>query len=429
MGGLSKAKSGSYRKQLICWDGVRREVQLGKNKKNAQTVANYIDRMNQSLKFNLTFEADIQSWLANCSDTIKNKLKKLNLLPDSQDIPTTVGGFTEFYIDDKNPKAATRRKLKNARDKLVDKFGADRLMSRVNKGDAASFYNHLKKKGFSEAHINRTIGHAKQFFLAAVDYEIITKDPFKKLSASVSANANRKFYVTPELSSCILEACPNLEWRLRFVFMRWLGLRCPSEMNSLKWEDVEWGGSKIAIHDSKRQHHGFEKSLRYPAILPEVRLYLEEAFEQAEEGSVRILRNTSHKNYRKAFLKILKNAGVTPWPNLFNNLRKSAVTDAAAWHPSHVVNEWFGHSEIISNEFYRQVTEEDYRLATERGPAIPQKLPQQASVKREEERREEKNSFEVPLKSQQKAQQAVARRTVRKNKMGDEGLEPPTLSV
>ena len=128
-------------------------------------------------------------------------------------------------------------------------------------------------------------------------------------------------------------------------------------------------------------------------------------------------------------MKILNNAGVAPWSNLFNNMRKSAVTDAAKWLPSHIVNAWFGHSEVISIEFYRQVTEEDYKTAVGRESAIPQNFTQQASIEGKE-RREEKNSkIEIPLKTQDDAFQAVNPRTVRKNKMGDEGLEPPTLSV
>ena len=377
--GLSKTKSGTYRKQLSCWDGKRREVRLGKNKKKAETLSNRMDQMNQSLRFNQPFDAELQSWLSGAPEEVKSKLRSLNLLPDSQDVPATVGGFTQFYIEEKKPNPASKRKLENAREKLIEKFGSDRLLSSISRGDAASFLSFLTKElKLSENHARRTVGYAKEFFTAAVDYRVISEEPFRKLSARVKANASRKKYIDVETSRLILEACPDAEWRLRFAMMRWLGLRCPSELNELRWEDVDWSGNRIRIRDKKRG------TFRTPAIFPEILPYLEDAFELASPGAVYVLRRAANKNYREKFLKILDRAGIEPWPALFHNLRASAVTDAAGCLPSHVVNKWFGHCEAISQEFYRQLREDDYELVQSRTSAldtVPQKVTQQTSEK------------------------------------------------
>ena len=141
-------------------------------------------------------------------------------------------------------------------------------------------------------------------------------------------------------------------------------------MSSLRWQDVNIEQNVILIHDSKRKHHGEDKATRLPSIMPEVLPYLEQVFEEADDGAEFVLPQVSHKNLRKGFLKILKNAGIQPWPKLFQNLRASAITDACEWLPSHVVNEWFGNSEAISNEHYRQTTELHYERANARASAL-----------------------------------------------------------
>jgi len=129
-----------------------------------------------------------------------------------------------------------------------------------------------------------------------------------------------------------------------------------------------------------------ERSVRFgpfagpdSAIMPEVLPLLEQQFELAGDGAEFVLPRLANKNYRKFFRKYLERAGIEIWPALFNNLRKSAVTDAHDWLPPHVCDSWFGHSETIFKEHYAQVTEEHFKLVRQRHSKIPQFTPQQAS--------------------------------------------------
>ena len=47
---------------------------------------------------------------------------------------------------------------------------------------------------------------------------------------------------------------------------------------------------------------------------------------------------------------------MTLWPQLLINFRRSAVTEACDYLPSHVVAAYFGHSEAISYANYRMTT-------------------------------------------------------------------------
>jgi hypothetical protein len=65
-------------------------------------------------------------------------------------------------------------------------------------------------------------------------------------------------------------------------------------------------------------------------------------------------------NLRTQFERILKRAGVTPWPQLFHNLRSSRKTELAEQFPSHVVCNWLGNSEDIARKHYLQTTDDHF---------------------------------------------------------------------
>ena len=112
-------------------------------------------------------------------------------------------------------------------------------------------------------------------------------------------------------------------------------MRCPSEVLSLRWQDVDWERGRIAVQSPKGERHG--KAVRSLPLFPEVRPYLEEAFSLATPGTVYVIhhnRKPEEKrvdgrscNYRTRFEKIVRRAGLTPWPRIFHNLRASRETE------------------------------------------------------------------------------------------------------
>ncbi len=62
--------------------------------------------------------------------------------------------------------------------------------------------------------------------------------------------------------------------------------------------------------------------------------------------------------------KIVKRAGLTPWPKLFHNLRASRQTELTQQgFAEHVVCEWLGNSQAVAREHYLRVTEADFEAA------------------------------------------------------------------
>ena len=149
---------------------------------------------------------------------------------------------------------------------------------------------------------------------------------------------DRERFVTREETDRLLAACPNIDWRVIVGLCRFGGLRCPSEVLTLEWADVDWEHGRFRVHSPKTEHHPGKASRVIP-LFPELRAILEEAWEAAPEGAVYVVGNDAYRkaadtpggwrncNLRTQFGRILKRAGLEPWPRLFHALRASRETE------------------------------------------------------------------------------------------------------
>ena len=126
----------------------------------------------------------------------------------------------------------------------------------------------------------------------------------------------------------------------------------------------------MTVHSPKTEHHpGGE--LRIVPIFPELRPYLEECFDLAEPGTEYVItryRNVN-ANLRRQLLRIIKRAGLKPWPKLFQNLRRTRQTELEESFPSHVVCNRIGNSEAVAKKHYLQVTDEHFKKRAVSGAA------------------------------------------------------------
>ena len=142
------------------------------------------------------------------------------------------------------------------------------------------------------------------------------------------------------------------------------GLRCPSELLLLTWQDVDWERSRIRVHSPKTEHHEGKESRIVP-LFPELVPYLREVFEQAEPGSEYVVTRyrSMNCNLRTQLQRIIAKAGLESWPKLFQNLRSTRETELAEHWPEHVVCAWICNSKKVAREHYLQVTDEHFRRA------------------------------------------------------------------
>jgi integrase len=277
-----------------------------------------------------------------------------------------LGEFLESYIAGRTDvKPRTRINLEAAQRRLLEYFGADRPLAEITAADATDWEIRLKAR-HARGTIGRTIKRAKQFFQAAIDGERIGKNPFAKIKPPSQVNEAGKFFVTLEAASKVLAACPDAEWRLLFALSRFGSLRCPSEHLALTWPDVDWERDRFRVVSSKKEHlEG--GGVRWVPIFPELRPYLEEAFELTPEGSAYVIRRyrDSNANLRTQLNRIIRRAGLEPWPKLFQNLRATRETEMTEAYPLYVVCAWIGNTAVIAQKHYLQVTDDYFTLAAQ----------------------------------------------------------------
>jgi hypothetical protein len=161
------------------------------------------------------------------------------------------------------------------------------------------------------------------------------------------------------------------------------GLRCPSEVLSLTWNDVDWDRSRITVHSSKTEHHEGKESRIIP-LFPELLPYLREVFEAAQTGSTYVITRyrQANVNLRTQLQRIIAKAGLKSWPKLFQNLRSTRETELAERWPEHVVCAWIGNSKVVARKHCLQVTEEHFEQAagvTSQDNGVAQNPTQQMS--------------------------------------------------
>jgi integrase len=150
---------------------------------------------------------------------------------------------------------------------------------------------------------------------------------------------------------------------LLFALVRFAGLRCPSEVFSLRWQDVDWERSRFTVTSPKTEHHEGKESRIIP-IFEELRPHLEAAFDAAPDGAEFCIVGIGRKNPGTELKRIISRAGVTPWPKLFVNCRGSRETELAETYPIQTVTAWIGHSPTVALRNYLQVPSEHFDRAS-----------------------------------------------------------------
>ena len=396
--------------------GKRQTLRLGKiPKRDAEAIKTRVEHLLAAQLSRQPLDGDTAKWVAGIDDVLADRLAAVGLIRQRESV--LLAEFVEEYLNRRTDyKPATLVRNRQTQRYLVAFFGADRNLRDITDGDADDWRLFLLQSGLSDNTIRKHVQIAKQFFSHAVRKKLIESNPLSHLKSTVQGNPDRYHFVTREVADKVLDACPDAEWRLIFALSRYGGLRCPSEHLELTWDCINWEQDRLRIPSPKTEHHAGKSSRTIP-LFPELRQHLEDAFQAAPDGSVHVIRRYRDRNanLRTQLLRIIERAGVEPWPKLFQNLRSTRQTELAETFPLHVVTEWVGNSDAVAMKHYLQVTDDHFRKATQnptqtvhdssvRGMTAKQQTPQKSAV-------DNAGQVWTPVK------------------VGDEGLEPPTLSV
>lgn len=357
-------------------DGSRKTIRLGKlNKRETELVQSRV-RVLLAAKFSGDPPPpDVGAWLAKTSDYIRGKLAEAGLIEARRSMK--LGAWLdEFLAKRTDLKDSSVTVYKRCQTRLVEFFGAGKALRSITPEDAADWRRFAASIFPSENTVRRMTGIARQFFAAADRARLIEENPFHGLAACVRENPEKFYFVTPQEATAVLAACPSTEWRLLFALARWGGLRVPSEPMALRWCDVDWERNRLTVHSPKTEHHEGRESRVIP-LFPELRPHLEQAFDAAPEGAEFIIgrHRDPRNNFRTHMARIIRKAGLTPWPKLWHNLRSTRQTELVEAYPIQVVCKWIGNSAAVARRHYLQVLDEHFDRASQK-PS--QQAPEQA---------------------------------------------------
>lgn len=377
MAGLSMAPTG--RGCRVTWydcDRKKRSVWLpGCSKRQGETVRAHVEQMQAAAVAGVALDPETVRWLARVTPPLKAKLRRGGLL-NAGDV-VRLADFVGHYIDSRQDvKPKTLANFRNTEANLLVHFGADRDLATITRGDAEQWRAWLTTRaaggpGLADNTVRRRTGIARQFFNHAIRRRLLTENPFDGLTAAVHANEQRQHFVPAEIVETALRHCDCPELRAVIALSRYAGLRIPSEIVPLRWRDADLTRRELTIHAPKTEHHP-DGGKRVCPIFPELRTHLATlhasaaaAGHNSPDAPVITRWRSPTQSPREPFLRVLRNAGIEPWPKLWHNMRASRETELLLQGNFKVPDlcEWFGHSQIIAMRHYVTSTSKAFGTA------------------------------------------------------------------
>ena len=372
MASVARDPNGTKRVLFTDGDGERRAVRLGKvSAKAAESFRLRVEALLSAKELNQSPDAELSAWLRDLPERMHTRLVRVGLVePREGETVVTLGAMLDRFDAAAVVKAGTRTTYRQALAMMRKHLGEARDIRAITPADADSWRRTLADSGLAPATVAKRIKVAKAVFRLALRWGLVASNPYADLRAGSQSNPDRAFYVSQESIRAILAACPDDEWRAVIALSRYAGLRCPSEIITLRWADVNWERRRLTVRSPKTA--GYEgHAVRVVPIAAELLPILQDIFDRAEPGEEAVLPRLRDPrlNLRTQFGRIIAKAGEKPWPRLFHNMRASCATDWVERFPSHAVASWLGHSPLIAAQHYLQVRDAHFDLAAGVRPA------------------------------------------------------------
>ena len=346
--------------------GHRRKVRLGRM--STKKARRFLVRVEHTIEAGPDgpFETDVKDWLAAMDDITYGRLERAGLVRPRNQGAAILKTFLADALAALQVKPQTLSWYKHAERCLLECFGEDKPIGAIDARAAESFRQWLRDhEHLAAATIARRVKAARWCFKRGVMWGLLDKNPFADVEAGGMTNQSRQRFIDRDTTAKLLEAAPNAEWRALIALARYGGVRIPSELVGLKWADINWGGGRMRITSPKTERHQGQHERLVP-LYPELEPYLTALYSQAEPGAEYVFsrkRATGKVNLRTYLQKIIRKAGLTPWPRLWGNLRATRSTELFNANPAHIAAAWMGHSPATAAAHYLQIRDDDYMRA------------------------------------------------------------------
>ena len=372
MASIGKEAGGTRRILFYAPDGKRKTIRLGKaTQRQAEAVCLRVEKLVTAKLTGHPPDDETSRWLSELDDGLRQKLAKVGLVSDRESGQMTLKAFLTDYIESRTDvRDRTQNNYWQAAKFLIEFLGCDRRIDSITAGDCDQWRVWMLER-LSENTARRHCGRGKQFFRAAVRRKLISESPFADMRdcGVRPSDPSRQFFLSEADSLRVLEECPTLQWKLIFGLARWQAFRTPSEHLRLRWCDIDFEKRTMVIHQPKLEGRGkptrtiriFEPVL---SLLIELRDIVQPGLDCPLSATIIHADKGESTNWRQTFGKIVKRAGLEPWPKTFQALRATRETELAAVLPLHVVTAWCGNTPKVALGHYLMTTSDHHEQAS-----------------------------------------------------------------
>ena len=215
MATLFKPRSEKTYKVQAQIEGERRTITLGEvTKSRANEMFGLVERLIDCQERRQRPGATSLLLVEELPRKLQERLRKVGLLDQQQAL--TLGDLSEYILAELRGSPSTIKKRTNVRANAVAYFGADRLLSDIQPGDADDFRRWLGREGgrghrqeLARATVSRRCGTLKSWFKIACRKGWLTQNPFEDQHRESEANPSRQHFVDVATTEKLLEACPR----------------------------------------------------------------------------------------------------------------------------------------------------------------------------------------------------------------------------
>ena len=257
---------------------------------------------------------------------------------------TDLESFLNAYIEIQKAccKQSTIKNMRAAANLLVAFFGNKKDISEITLIDGENFAQHLKSKGYAPATISRAIQRAITFFKFAQKSKVLVDNPFSGIKLMKQTYPARMQFIDQATIQKVIDHCPSTQWKVIVCLARFGGLRVPGELVGLNWDSIHWDKNTLSVRSPKTEHIEGREFREVP-LFPEIKSLLHDALKDAPKNEKKIFPTVlTLTNLKRGLTRIIKNAGVPVWENLFHNLRASRASELFKDYPLNVVISWLG---------------------------------------------------------------------------------------
>ncbi len=349
--------------------GVRKTIPLGKKytERTANDLLDVVEVLLHCLANGIEYPGKkTVGWIESAGPEIRQKLGKAGLIviPPSHTLQELWDTFLAYKI--KHVKASTISLYEAVRSRFDLFFSAGEHVDELTKERMQAWKNHMLEE-VAEATVASYIKQAKTVFTWAVGQAWITKSPLDGIGKGSFTNKANDRIVPMTDYRRLLEACPCKDWRCIVSLTRIGGLRCPSEVLRLRWEDVDWERGCFLVRSPKTEHHEGKEGRTVP-IFPELKEELENLFfDPASEGREFVINRYRNpkQNLRTTMEKIYGRAKLPMIPRVFDNFRMTRSNEVYNRWGAFKESQWIGHSSRIRADHYLMLTDDDYLEASQ----------------------------------------------------------------